>query len=173
LNALVSDVHEIKRQASGEWALVTRVAQRLALGGGERDWLVARYRGVSPREYRQDVVYIAPDRRWSIVALTWGPGAQTPIHDHAGWCAVGVYEGVEHETCYRLAGDADRRYLVEAGSRSLEPGLGVAMAPDGTDIHRVGNYSREVTLSIHVYGMDIERVGTSIKSRFDRLPVRE
>jgi predicted metal-dependent enzyme (double-stranded beta helix superfamily) len=155
-----------------EASLVANVAERLAAADEERRRLVGRYRTVPPKQYTQNVVYIDPQRRFSIVALTWAPGAQTSIHDHAGWCAVTVFEGVEHEQRYRCCTDAAQPYLVEAGSQALEPGCTVGMVADGLDIHRVGNYSNEVTISLHVYGVDIARIGTSIKSRFDALPVR-
>jgi predicted metal-dependent enzyme (double-stranded beta helix superfamily) len=169
---LIYDLHDIARSATGEAPLVARVAERLACSADERRWLVGRYRKVPPKQYAQNVVYVAEDRSFSVVALTWGPGAQTSIHDHAGWCAVGVYEGVEHERRYRLCTDASSPYLVHTQSGALELGRSVGMVADGFDIHRVGNYSRDVTISLHVYGVDIERVGSSIKSRFDALPVR-
>jgi predicted metal-dependent enzyme (double-stranded beta helix superfamily) len=117
------------------------------------------------------LLYVAPDRSFSVVALAWGPGAQTCIHDHAGWCAVAVYEGVEFEHRYRLHRDGRGARLSEAGRAVLEAGRTFGMAADGQDIHRVGNYTGDVTLSLHVYGVDIGRAGSSIKSRYDALPV--
>ncbi len=183
LEALVDDLQAIMRAATSEAAAVARVALRLGAAGRERRWLLAECRHVEPKTYRQQLLYVAPDRCFSIVALMWGAGAQTPIHDHAGWCAVTVYEGVEHEKRYRLrasaqdagAHDADgtrRPYLEQTASQALEPGTTLGMVADGRDIHRVGNYSNGVTLSLHVYGVDIERTGTSIKSRFDDFAVR-
>jgi hypothetical protein len=54
----------------------------------------------------------------------------------------------------------------------LEPGQSIGMVADGRDIHRVGSSTGEVTLSLHVYGLDIERAGSSIKTCYDALPVR-
>jgi predicted metal-dependent enzyme (double-stranded beta helix superfamily) len=171
MRALIADLHAIHTKAATDAAIVKQVAERLALGGDERRSLVARYRKAAANTYTQSLVYVAPDRSFSVVALTWGPGAQTCIHDHAGWCAVAVYEGVEHERRYRLDSDARGSYLVETGTQSLELGRTIGMVADGLDIHRVGNYSSDVTISLHVYGLDIAAAGSSIKSRFDRLPV--
>ena len=41
------------------------------------------------------------------------------------------------------------------------------------DIHAVTAVGETPTISIHVYGADIERRGTSIYRRFDDWPVRE
>lgn len=169
--SLVADLHAIYAKFDNEASIVEHVAGRLAAADEERRRLVGRYRTVAPKQYTQNVMYIDPERRFSIVALTWAPGAQTCIHDHAGWCAVAVFEGVEHEKRYRQCTDRAQPYLVETGSQALEPGCTIGMVADGFDIHRVGNYSNEVTISLHVYGIDIARVGTSIKSRFDALPV--
>jgi predicted metal-dependent enzyme (double-stranded beta helix superfamily) len=170
--SLIADLHAIYSKFDSEASIVANVADRLAAADDERRRLVGQYRTVAPKQYTQNVVYLDPERRFSVVALTWAPGAQTCIHDHAGWCAVTVFEGVEHEKRYRHCTDTERPYLVETGSRALEPGCTLGMVADGLDIHRVGNYSNEVTISLHVYGIDIARVGTSIKSRFDGLLVR-
>jgi predicted metal-dependent enzyme (double-stranded beta helix superfamily) len=171
MRGLIADLHTIRKSAADEAAMVRLVAERLAAGGDERRRLVARYRKVAANTYTQSLVYVSPDRSFSIVALTWGPGAQTCIHDHAGWCAVAVYEGVEHERRYRLDTNGRGPYLVETLTQSLELGRTIGMVADGLDIHRVGNYSGEVTISLHVYGLDIEVAGSSIKSCFDNLPV--
>ena len=40
------------------------------------------------------------------------------------------------------------------------------------DIHMVEAAGDDLTISIHVYGADIERLGSSIYRRFDDWPVR-
>ncbi len=168
---LIGDLHEIAAAAPTEAALVASVAQRLRTGG-ERRAVIARYRSVPDKNYSQSIIYVDPDRRFSIVALTWAPGALTRIHDHAGWCALTVFEGVEHEQRFDIAADSAGAHLIELDSRLLEPGQSIGMVADGRDIHRVGSSTGEVTLSLHVYGLDIERAGSSIKTCYDALPVR-
>ena len=43
-------------------------------------------------------------RTWGfMVAMTWGPGQGTPIHDHAGiWCVEGVIQGEMTVTSYQV-----------------------------------------------------------------------
>jgi len=41
--------------------------------------------------YARRELYRSPEHGYSIVAMTWGPGQGTPIHDHCGlWCVEGV-----------------------------------------------------------------------------------
>jgi predicted metal-dependent enzyme (double-stranded beta helix superfamily) len=46
------------------------------------------------------------------------------------------------------------------------------MLPDGKDIHSVINAGDSVAISIHVYGADLNKLGSSINRRFDHLPIR-
>jgi predicted metal-dependent enzyme (double-stranded beta helix superfamily) len=46
------------------------------------------------------------------------------------------------------------------------------IVPSVEDIHAVTAVGDEPTISIHVYGADIERLGSSIYRRFDDWPVR-
>jgi predicted metal-dependent enzyme (double-stranded beta helix superfamily) len=50
-----------------------------------------------------------------------------------------------------------------------EPGDVSGFAPPG-DIHRVRNVGDETAISIHVYGTDVSRIGSSVRRYYD-LPV--
>jgi 3-mercaptopropionate dioxygenase len=102
-----------------------------------------------------------------VVALVWLPGQRTPIHDHVSWCVVGVYQGIERETHYQLVEDAGGSRLVPGGTFEARPGHVEALVPPQENIHEVTAVGAEKTISIHVYGADIERLGTSILRRFD------
>ncbi|MGI5269379.1 cysteine dioxygenase [Nonomuraea sp. CA-218870] len=102
---------------------------------------------------------------FSIVAVVWRPGQETVIHDHVSWCAFAVLSGNEHETLYRDEGDR----LVEIGRADNRPGDVSGFAPPG-DIHKVRNTSSETGVSIHVYGADVGRLGSSVRRVYE-LPV--
>ncbi|HEY8807776.1 MAG TPA: cysteine dioxygenase [Candidatus Limnocylindria bacterium] len=127
----------------------------------------------SPDRYTQHVLHVAPDRSHSVVALVWYPGQITPIHDHVSWCVVGVYEGTESQTLYHLAEDGGGVCLIETGTQTAGRGSCTSLVPPAENIHRVANAGAERAISIHVYGADIERLGSSINKTFDHLPVRE
>lgn len=123
--------------------------------------------------YSQHILHVEGDGSFSIVALVWLPGQQTPVHDHVSWCVTGVYRGREHETRYTVETDdvSGERYLVPSGSVVNEEGTTAALTPPG-DIHRVRNEGPERAVSVHVYGADIGRLGSSIRRSYD-LDIRE
>ena len=129
------------------------------------DLLTAEQRAGDPAGYRQQVLHVADDGLYSLVALVWLPGQTTPVHDHIAWCVVGVHEGEESEIRYRLVGEH-----LEEDCRVVNPqGSAVGLVPPG-DIHRVTNGGDAAAISLHVYGADLRRRGTSIRRCYD-IPV--
>jgi predicted metal-dependent enzyme (double-stranded beta helix superfamily) len=101
------------------------------------------------------VLHAEPDGTFSILGLVWRPGQTTRIHDHITWCVVGVLAGTEHEELFDEA-------LNLTGERDNRPGEVSGFAPPG-DIHRIRNHSSETAVSLHIYGTDITRVGSSAR----------
>lgn len=62
-----------------------------------------------------------------------------------------------------------RTWLVEAGYRVNRTGDVSGFAPPG-DIHRVRNGGDFTAISIHIYGTDVSRIGSSVRRYYD-LPV--
>jgi 3-mercaptopropionate dioxygenase len=79
----------------------------------------------------------------------------------------GVMQGIEYEELYKLADDGS--HLEEVGRNQSGVGEVSGFAPPG-DIHRVRNYCDDVAISLHVYGADITRLGSSVRRIYD-LPV--
>jgi len=116
--------------------------------------------------YRQHLVHVHPDGRYSIVGLVWKPGQATPIHDHCCWCVVGVWRGRERETTYDLHENGGATSLVARGSSDAHPGSVSVLVPPDEDIHRVENAGTGLAISVHIYGADISRLGSSINRTF-------
>jgi 3-mercaptopropionate dioxygenase len=129
--------------------------------------LTAAERAGDARGYRSHVLHAEPDGSFSVTAMVWRPGQETPIHDHVTWCVFGVVQGIEYEELYAL--DPDGTVLTEVGRTANQPGAVSGFAPPG-DIHRVRNIGDDVAISLHVYGADITRLGTSVRRTYD-LPV--
>src|SRR5882724_12018043 len=56
--------------------------------------LPERFRRVKPESYARRLLYSDPELGFTALVMTWGPGQQTALHDHAGiWCVEGVLEG--------------------------------------------------------------------------------
>jgi predicted metal-dependent enzyme (double-stranded beta helix superfamily) len=147
------------------------IGERLGALLAEDAWLADEHRVPDLHTYRQHLLYVSPGRDLSIVALVWLPGQRTPIHDHVSWCVVGVYEGRERETRYRACESGDRRHLETVGVIHAEPGHVEVIVPSTEDIHDVTAAGDTTTISIHVYGADIECLGKSVYRRFDDWPV--
>jgi len=105
------------------------------------------------------VLHAEPDGTFSILGLVWRPGQSTRIHDHITWCVVGVLQGVEHEELFDEA-------LNPVGVRDSHPGEVSGFAPPG-DIHRIRNDGSETAISLHIYGTDITRVGSSARRYYN------
>jgi 3-mercaptopropionate dioxygenase len=148
-----------------DWArtadLVAAQLQRFLPGP---DILTAAEREGSPDGYVCHTLHTEPDGSFSVCALIWRPGQQTPIHDHVTWCVVGVVQGTEYEELFALR-DGETA-LEDVGRRVSHPGEVSGFAPPG-DIHRVRNHGGDVAISLHVYGADIARLGSSVRRIYD------
>jgi 3-mercaptopropionate dioxygenase len=146
--------------ARADWAGTAElVAEQLRLHLPTPDVLTPEQRLGSPDEYVGHTLHAEPDGAFSIVGLVWRPGQITRIHDHVTWCAFGVIQGVEHEELF----DADLNLI---GRSENHVGEVSGFAPPG-DIHRVHNTSDESAISIHIYGTDVTRVGSSVRRYYD------
>ena len=112
-------------------------------------------------ERRARQLHVEPDGTFSILALVWAPGQLTRIHDHVTWCVFGVVQGIEHEELFD-----DQLNLV--GVTDNRPGDVSGFAPPG-DIHRLHNITGDVAVSIHIYGTDVTRIGTSVRRYYDNV----
>jgi len=171
----LSDLHPLVaavRAAVGkraDWPETARlVAAELERHLPSPEVLTEQERAGNPTRYVSHVLHTEPDGAFSILALVWQPGQTTPIHDHLTWCVFGVIQGTEYEELFVL--DEANECLLEAASNVNETGDVSGFAPPG-DIHRVRNMGEHTAISIHVYGTDVTRVGSSVR-RYYELPVR-
>jgi predicted metal-dependent enzyme (double-stranded beta helix superfamily) len=159
LTDLVSGVRTAMH-AHADWSdtaeLVAEQLRRHLPGTGV---LTAEQRAGSPDHATSHTLHVEPDGSFSIIAVIWRPGQLTRIHDHTTWCVFGVIQGVEHEELY----DADLNLL---GRSDNQTGEVSGFAPPG-DIHRVHNTGDETAISIHIYGTDVTRIGSSVRRYYD------
>jgi 3-mercaptopropionate dioxygenase len=168
LDELVAAIRAVASSRGGWGETARLVAGQLRRHLPSPDVLTTEQRRGEPDTYRSHPLHIAPDGAFSIVALVWRPGQVTPIHDHVTWCVFGVIEGVEYEELFTL--DEERGCLVAAGTNLNRTGDVSGFAPPG-DIHRVRNVGDRTAISIHIYGTDVSRIGSSVR-RYYELPVR-
>jgi predicted metal-dependent enzyme (double-stranded beta helix superfamily) len=117
-----------------------------------------RFHRVRPEKYARRLLHRDVSRGYTAVVMTWGPGQRTPLHDHAGiWCVEAVVEGRMDITQFDLVDEADGRYRFrEKGSVLAGVGSAGCLIPP-FDYHVLANTSETPSITLHVYGGDMNR----------------
>lgn len=103
--------------------------------------------------YARRELYRSPEHGYSVVAMTWGPGQGTPLHDHSGlWCVEGVWDGALEIVQYELLErDGERYRFRAAGGMHAGPGSAGSLIPPH-EYHTIRNTSPDsVAVSLHIY----------------------
>lgn len=103
--------------------------------------------------YARREIYRSPEFGYSVIAMTWGPGQGTPIHDHCGlWCVEGVWHGELEITQYELLESGDERCRFRAaGGMRAGPGSAGSLIPPH-EYHTIRNASGDtLAVSVHIY----------------------
>lgn len=111
--------------------------------------------------YARRELYTSPEHGYSVIAMTWGPGQGTKIHDHSGmWCVEGVWTGRLEITQYELAEHDTQRYrFIAAGTIEAGTGSAGSLIPPH-EYHTIRNPSEDgVAVSLHVYQRTMVRCG--------------
>ena len=171
LSELISGIRAVVQSGRDPASTGTAVADLLQPYLGRDDLLTSEQMAPAEGCYRQHVLHVEPGGSFSVVSLVWLPGQCTCIHDHVSWCVVGVHKGEEHETVYEAQGSNGDRHLVVTGQMKNPAGMVAALVPPG-DIHHVANGGDCLAVSLHIYGADIGKLGSSIRRHYD-LEVRQ
>ena len=103
--------------------------------------------------YCRRELYRSEDLGYSVIAMTWGPGQGTPIHDHAGmWCVEGVWHGSLEITPYELVAQQGERFRFESrGTMNVGPGSAGSLIPPH-EYHTIRNPSMDsIAVTLHIY----------------------
>ncbi|HVG61774.1 MAG TPA: cysteine dioxygenase family protein [Hyalangium sp.] len=158
LEAMIADI-EHASLVIGEPAFVTRQVREALT-----PWLA---RGLPEPLIRADascyarhLIHDDPQGRFGIVCIVLMPGQSTPIHDHTTWGVIGVVSGREREVRYRRS---ETNELLELETRFNLPGDTAVVIPP-RDVHRIEGACPEgrPTVSIHVYGGNVDRVTRAV-----------
>ena len=140
-------------------AMALEIQAALGEATARADWLPAERRRASHEHYARHVLYGDPAGRYSILAIVWDHGQMSPVHGHHCWCAVGVYQGVLSESYYREGAAGDAPVLVGTTRRATGT---LSFDPAASGIHRIANESGAPAVSLHVYGIDRDRISTGV-----------
>jgi len=115
--------------------------------------LPGRFHHVRPEGYARRLLHRNDDLGYTAVVMTWGPGQQTPLHDHAGiWCVEGVVEGRMDVMQFDLVEETDETYRFEAkGCVHASVGSAGCLIPP-FEYHVLANAIDQPSITLHVYG---------------------
>jgi len=155
--------HSLAEAASlGDPTLITHrmktlLEERVASGALR---LPKEVRQPHPDHYARRLLYRDPDFGFIVVAMTWGPGQGTQLHDHDGlWVVECVVEGEMEIEVYDPVGpiDADLVRFKQSAKLRSPVGEGGALVPPG-EYHVMRNArTSESSITVHVYGGALER----------------
>lgn len=161
LRQFLADLTRLVSLESSESLLLERGKALLGELVRHDDWLADPYTLPSPVRYQQYLLYADPLERFSVVSFVWGPGQQTPIHNHTVWGLIGILRGAELSQAYSRGSDG--RWQAQGRVHRLAPGDVEAVSPTIGDVHRVSNaLTDQPSVSIHVYGANIGAVQRSV-----------
>lgn len=140
-------------------ALPGAVTAALGEAVGANNWLSPEQQRASHDHYTRHVLHADPQDRYTVVAIVWGRGQQSPIHGHHTWCSVALYSGEISETFYDTEGPGGTPRAL----RTIQRGVGtLSFDADLTGAHRIANTACDVAVSIHVYGVGAAHVTTGV-----------
>jgi predicted metal-dependent enzyme (double-stranded beta helix superfamily) len=121
-------------------------------------WLRPEHRVGDPARYMRHVLYVDPQDRFVITAITWLSGQTSSVHGHQVWCAYGIAEGELTEERFQESFGT----LNVTGTYTYKAGEVAERDLAGKAIHRVSNRSRSTIVSLHLYGVSAERLTIGI-----------
>lgn len=108
---------------------------------------------VVPDRYARRLVYQDLASGITVLAMVWGPGQSTPLHDHAGlWGIEAVLAGEIETVPYDLTGQQNDQYYFQARAeeRIAAGATGYLMPP--FEHHITRNVSQQVAITLNIYG---------------------
>src|SRR5690348_8595254 len=100
LEVLVAGIRETVGGHADWTETAHRVAEQLRAHLPGPEVLTPEQRVGSADEHAGYTLYVEPDGSFSITAVVWRPGQQTPVHDHTTWCVFGVLQGTQREELF-------------------------------------------------------------------------
>lgn len=122
----------------------------IKMGG---DFLPAKFRQPASDGYARRVVYADPGGSFTIMAMVWGPGQGTPLHDHDGlWVVECVYTGSIQVVNYDYSGVKDglHQFAMDTVSVAEKGESDYRMPP--FEHHEIANASDDIAITLHVFG---------------------
>ena len=146
-------------------ALLRDLASSVASANGILQACPTRCAPAVPNPMRH-IAYADPHGAFTI-AYRSGARQFSPAHGHKTWCTYQVLQGELSETHYRW--DADASAAIACGGATRRPGDIVTATQGLHQIHRLGNASPEVAISLHIYGVDQADICSGVNHLIDKV----
>jgi predicted metal-dependent enzyme (double-stranded beta helix superfamily) len=155
----VQDMRMFASEAATEAAVIERIKPLLARLAQSPAWVKPEHYECDPQQgFGVHVLHEEPNHGPWLVAVSWLPHHGAPPHNHGTWAVIAGIDGAERNILWRRRGERLERQAEEVvGPRQVAAFLGNA-------IHSVVNEGERTTLSLHVYGRNLNFVA---RSQFD------
>lgn len=161
LKDYVASIEAILLRRPSDRVIIREVSKATKRLCADDRWLEERFRVGSPEAYNRHLLHRDPQNRFIVLSLVWMPGQMTPIHDHSCWGVMGIVAGSLEEVGYERLDDGSRPGYAELEQgRGSDVGRGSVayLLPPHEEIHRIGNTGDGQSISLHVYGRDLDEV---------------
>jgi len=166
LKAFVAALREISASAADAHEILERVKPLARQLAASADLHARLNRQCDEAQgFGFQLLHEEPDHTLCVAALSWLPGRGTPPHDHGTWGVVVGVEGDEVNTFWLRTDDRSQpghAAIEKLQEKVFPPGAVIVLMPD--IIHSVRNDGDEISVSLHVYGKNINFTG---RSQFD------
>lgn len=153
LRDFIADMTRLAAEGLDEPGMLKKASPLMQQLLAKDDWLPSQFAEPNEKSYRQYLLHCDPLERFSLVSFVWGPGQQTPIHDHTVWGIIGVLRGSEVSQRYEWG---EGQLHETGGLEVLESGAIDMVSPAIGDIHKVSNgLKSKPSVSLHLYGGNI------------------
>ncbi|MEZ5964534.1 MAG: cysteine dioxygenase family protein [Planctomycetota bacterium] len=161
LDRFVHDVETVLDRRPSVPVTIKEVSSLLGRLVADGSWLPDKYRTPIADSYARYMLHRDRTNRFVVLSLVWLPGQATPIHDHSAWGAMGIMENALEEVAYERLDDGSREgfaELRETRGRMVGAGSVSYVLPPYEEVHRIANPTDRPSLSVHVYGRDLDEV---------------
>lgn len=116
----------------------------------------------APGCYARRLVHRSAELGYTVVAMVWGAGQGTALHDHDGsWCVEGVLDGEISVTQYDLLETQGNRWRFRrCDTLSGVVGSAGTLIPP-YDYHTIANARQDggASVTLHIYGTELRECG--------------
>ena len=155
----VQDLRVATADAPSEAVVVDRTKPLVLRLAQSPSWVTRELYECNPAQgFGVHVLHEEPDQTLWVVAVSWLPRRGAPPHNHGTWAIVAGIDGEEKNILWRRRGER----LERQGAEIIGPGQAAAFLSSA--IHSVVNEGERTTLSLHVYGKNLN---FAERSQFD------